>query len=1055
MSEIAADAREDRLEEAVFKYLQAVDRGEGPDREEWLKEYPDLRQELEEFFVDDRQLKTLAEPLCRDLPDLCGSRVGEYELEEVIGIGGMGIVFRARPVKGNFKIALKMLFGGTDTAWVQRFVRETELHSRLNHAHIVPVYFVGEHEGLPYFTMKLAEAGTLKNHLDRFGLARRNPKIVKGKGAKLKRWSRAMIRERAKRIARLMAHVAEAVHHAHQHSLLHRDLKPGNILIDGKEHPYVADFGLVMRIEEGGTGGIEGTPPYMAPEQARGTGALSTAVDVYGLGAVLYELLTGRPPFTGASTTEILEGVRTQEPARPSRLRPGVPHDLEAICLKCLHKNPQKRYSSARQVAGALNDFIEGKPPRGIRTPAWRRAAMWVLRKPGVAALAASLVLATSLALGTWAERYRTAVAARQHAENDLYRRSIPEAYRYLSGGYLDRAEEILDGCPTDLRHFEWRLLKRWCQADAVPLSGHADLILDIAFRPPGGGAVATAGKDGTVRLWDTRTGNELRTLERRKQPATSLAFSQDGRYLVTAGPDRVVRVWEFSPRGPTNVLQVKGEARVAITRDGRSIASAGQDHKVRVWDVRTGRTTHVLEYQGEVFSLAFSPDAGWLAAGGQSSGEKTQPLKVWHMPGGGESRDFPVALLSKDWIRALAFSPDGRHLIVATGSTARIWDIGGKKEAGFLPGYQRWATGLAFDETGRYLAGSFQTGTIRVWDRAHNNKVVFSARRATAGPITSVSLDPQGRRVAYPTGKEATVERWQVRGGIRSVTGHCLAFSPRGSHLALASGRSVEVQDLAAGGARRTLRGHTGRVTWMAFDPEDGNRLSTASEDGTVRLWDLNTGQEIQDGRQKHKGPVRCVAFGLGNLLASSTGKDGTVRVWHATTGQQIFVHQHGEAVRCLAFSPDGKHLATACQDWVVRVFDLATGAVRRQRDPNGLPVTCVAFSPDGRWLAAGSEDQTVRLWDMRAEMRPGTELRHDLGVLGLSFSPDGRRLATASQDGHVRLWDIATGQELLTLTRETLAATWVAFSPHRHHRLLAVLGADGRGELWEGAAE
>ncbi|HEV3447194.1 MAG TPA: serine/threonine-protein kinase, partial [Gemmataceae bacterium] len=399
MSQMAVDDRQDRFEEAIAAYLQAMDAGRPLDLKAWFAQYADLSTELEEFVADERQLEHLAGPI-RPVPEpVCSGPIGDYEILEVIGWGGMGIVFKARHTKGNFLVALKMILTGrqADPEQIERFVREIELHASLDHDHVVPIFHVGEHQGLPYFTMKLAEAGTLKSRLSKFQLA-----PVNLKEGKAKAWPRAMIMRRAKRIARLMAKVAEGVHYAHQHRLLHRDLKPGNILLHGKDHAYVADFGLVARVDEAGQAGrVEGTPPYMAPEQARGIASLSTAVDVYGLGAILYELLTGQPPFTGPSKRDVLERVRTQEPAAPSQLQPRVPRDLEGLCLKCLHKDPAKRYASARQVARALNWFVEGKPVPGVQTPPSRRVVKWIRRKPAIAALIGAFALATGLGVAT------------------------------------------------------------------------------------------------------------------------------------------------------------------------------------------------------------------------------------------------------------------------------------------------------------------------------------------------------------------------------------------------------------------------------------------------------------------------------------------------------------------------------------------------------------------------------------------------------------------------------------------------------------------------------
>src|SRR5262249_28121657 len=406
--------------------------------------------------------------------------------------------------------------------------------------------------------------------------------------------------QRAKRIARLMARVAEGVHYAHQHRLLHRDLKPANILLHGPDHPYVADFGLVMRVdEEGETGRVEGTPPYMAPEQARGVAALSKAVDIYGLGAVLYELLTGQPPFTGKSKREILEKVRTQQPVAPSVLQPRVPRDLEAICMKCLQKEPSNRYASARHLARALDCFVEGKPVPGARTSRRQRIVKWVRRKPALAGLIAALIGGMAIGVSAAISGYRSEVAARQKAERDLYISSLPEAERYLSSGHVDRAAEVLDQCPPGLRDFEWYLLRRWCQPDAIILPNRRGAITGIASNLADGRLIAIACADGTVTLWNAATGEQLSALEEHRKGTASLSSSQDGCYLAVAGKDGT-SVWDFTTDGYKKVLEVEGEL-AAVTKDGSKVATAGNDDKVRIYDRRSRLLTLSLAYDGQV----------------------------------------------------------------------------------------------------------------------------------------------------------------------------------------------------------------------------------------------------------------------------------------------------------------------------------------------------------------------------------------------------------------------------------------------------------------------
>src|SRR5262245_22467128 len=330
--------RDERLDAVAAEYLEAIERGERPQRAEWLARYPDLAPELDEFIADQERLQrwtspaqdplavaviakdpmaTLPNP--RNSPDQAAGRLADYDLLGEIARGGMGIVYRARQLNLNRIVALKMILAGpyASAAELYRFQMETEAAASLDHPHIMPIYEVGTHLGRPFFSMKLMEGGTLAEHLPRYA----------GNG---------------RAVAGLLIKVARAVHHAHQRGILHRDLKPANILLDSQGDPYVTDFGLCRRVEvESGmtqSGVIVGTPSYMSPEQAAGRKGLTTATDAYSLGAILYTLLTDRPPFRGNTPLETVRGVLEDEPSRPRLLRPQVDRDLETICLKCLDK---------------------------------------------------------------------------------------------------------------------------------------------------------------------------------------------------------------------------------------------------------------------------------------------------------------------------------------------------------------------------------------------------------------------------------------------------------------------------------------------------------------------------------------------------------------------------------------------------------------------------------------------------------------------------------------------------------------------------------------------
>ncbi len=383
----------DAIDELLGSFFESEDPTSDASRAQFLTRHPRYALQLQGFFADMDRMNRLTSPLRSStlfstpttnppVPALpAGMFLGDYELLEVLGEGGMGVVYRARQLSLNRSVAIKMIRTGriATASQVARFRNEAETVAVLDHPHVVPIYEVGEADGHLFYSMKLVEGGNLLQSLSRF---QAEPRAA----------------------ARVVADVANAVHHAHERGILHRDLKPSNVLLDSEFRPRVADFGLAkwMNVDSELTqsGFLVGTPSYMAPEQAaaeRDAGChVTTATDVYGLGAVLYAILTGKPPFEGETLLQTLEQVRSREPVPPRRLQPRVPCDLETICLKCLEKEPRRRYTSAQALAEDLERFLAGKPiaARPVRT--WEKSWKWARRKPAVAVL---LVISTLSAL--------------------------------------------------------------------------------------------------------------------------------------------------------------------------------------------------------------------------------------------------------------------------------------------------------------------------------------------------------------------------------------------------------------------------------------------------------------------------------------------------------------------------------------------------------------------------------------------------------------------------------------------------------------------------------
>ena len=542
---------------------------------------------------------------------------GDYELLEEIARGGMGVVYKARQTTLNRLVALKVMAAGklaSPTA-VERFHRETEAVALLEHPNIVPIYEVGEVDEVPYFSMKLVEGGNLGQALAGKPLPTRQA-------------------------AGLLCKVARAVHYGHQRGILHRDLKPANILLGADQEPYVTDFGLAKLAEREAsltlTMAVLGTPGYMAPEQAAGQSKhVTTAADVYSLGAILYELLTGRPPFRGDSELEILRRVREEEPERPVLINPGVDRDLQTVCLKCLEKEPHRRYASAEALAVELEHWLAGEPiaarPASTTEKVWR----WCRRKPALASLgAASVLLLMVLAVGATVAAIRIAAAhdaekqARFRAEQHLYVANMNLAQQAWAENNVGRVRQLLEETAAyPERGFEWRYLWAATRGDNfATFRGHSNVVTSVAVSPDGK-TVLSGSQDSTVRMWDLASGHCIAVLPRFGGALVySVAFSPDGKRFAVGTGDGVT-LWRTDTREKLLALGGGGSnARAGFSPVAKLLAFGTSTE----WSPRGGQSVTVVNYAtGKQVAhfpdggshAAFSPDGKLLALAGRSDG--------------------------------------------------------------------------------------------------------------------------------------------------------------------------------------------------------------------------------------------------------------------------------------------------------------------------------------------------------------------------------------------------------------------------------------------------
>jgi WD40 repeat protein/Tfp pilus assembly protein PilF len=920
-----------------------------------LEQEPARRKDVP-LTIDSAPAATLPEAPGGSPPPLAMPAIGDYDLLEEISHGGMGIVYRARQRSAGRLVALKMLLAGQFASphTLQRFRLEAQAAAQLQHPGIVPVYEVGEYDAgngqmRPFFTMKLFEGGLHR----RLGDFRDDPRAA----------------------ARLMLTVARAVHHAHQHGLLHRDLKPSNILLDTEGNAHVGDFGLAKRFDDSdpsgenssgsltATGQIVGTPEYMAPEQARAARNLTTAVDVYGLGAVLYALFTGRPPFLrGDDLLDTVRAVLEDEPVSPRQTNPRIDRDLETICLKCLHKDSARRYASAEELARDLERYLAGEPIQARPVGALERTAKWVRRRPAIAGLLAAMLLVALTGLGAFIWQYNDALEQKHNAQREAFekgailgekvealnREKIAADLARTRAGELEiekqraqtKGEEASQSEKRALLSLD-RLSRTLLTAQLVRAgalaAGDPDRALDLLENP----SICPPGlRDFSWGLYYHQCRRDRWLLPEQQSSLADIALSRDGKTLAMRDELGALTLWNL-PEGTLRVTlpgRWNLRTRLALSPDGKELFTAETLLTVKTdkprpasrplqrWDTTTGKEQETLWANQAIIGLSLTPDGQRLAAATMQP--LSEAVKVWERSGGAWKevrtlRDFVWAP------EALALSPDGQRLAVAT--------------------------------RGRNEGKNFDLTEIKLWD-------VKQGMAETTLPMT---------------------REWQKV--------HVLAFLPDGKTVLGAAHGVVDRWDATTGTPLEPLESAALPLISLALS-DDGKTLAGAGSNG-LAVWDLGLGR-LRTTFRTARGPV---AFLPGGKSLVSSSQDGSVRQWELipegglslldekTAGSDLLTRRFGAATR-VGFTPDGHQLLLATRGSTLTVREAASGKTRFTL-PGFLQTDRVAFSPDGAYLTvAGDANAKVRVHDARTGEDCGDLTRYFGPV---QFSPDGMTCA------------------------------------------------------------
>jgi WD40 repeat protein/serine/threonine protein kinase len=1019
------------------------------------------------------------------LPDVPG-----YEILGRLGRGGMGIVYKARHEKLNRIVAVKMILAGedADADKLARFHVEAEAVARLRHPNIVEIYDIGIANGMPYIVLEYLPGGSLKE------IFLQSP-------------------QPPRRCADLLATLAQAIHTAHLAGIVHRDLKPSNVLLAEDGSAKITDFGLAKRREAEGqtqTGQIMGTPEYMAPEQARGESkSVGPAADVYALGAILYEGLTGQPPCRGCSTMETLQKVLSDEPVPPRQLVAGIPPDLETVCLKALRKEASERYATAQEFADELDRFLHEEPVRARALSRLEHVSRWCRRKPtqaGLMAASIGLMLMVSLAiiLGFYQVQLRQeheetekALAAEREADQRekryLYLNDIYMADRLYQENQLLRARQLLENCAVNQRGWEWRYLDRITKADLVSLTGHTQSVHTLTLAPNQRWLVSGSG-DGSLVFWERATGKRLLEMPGDSGPVWGVTFSPDGRRLTSvAGSGRnagELIVWDLgrgSDLNPREVIRTRMNNRLG------QWAAVGYHPNKPVLAVATGARRGrpggllLLDAHGEEFrrwsgkpdhgcvTLAWSPDGHWLAASfvpAQRAGGKGEVVVV----------DPDKAQLvyrfeaNGGQTTTLAFSPDGRTLACGGGDNLiELRDACKFTLRKMCCGHAGPVTSLTFTSDGRLVSGSRDT-TVRIWDQQSGQEMFV--RRGHYGPVRCVAIEPTG--LIYSGSDDITIKAWRAENPQESEAHRlhkgaatAVAFSPDGSAL-ISVGLDGAVWRIDPTGVERPRLLHQEQrpLRQVGFLPQSqtifvaGGDDEPGRADGTIRLLDACEGQ-LSAELDTQLALVTSLSVSRDGRRLSVVGRtrqhDAVIQIWDMTSDPP---RSHvippellpGTAVSAQLYSDGNRLIAMLSQlnnflkpSYVLLDLSKAPRLIPGTRYPIGDPCFAV-FSKDESLMFLGGQDQGFN----KLKVSPSGLFNlarysgHAGAIRNGALSPDEKLFATASEDGTIRIWDREADRELLVLRGDSSPMNDVAFSSTGD--LLAAAQGSGTVRVWSG---
>jgi WD40 repeat protein/predicted Ser/Thr protein kinase len=1000
----------------------------------WRSEYRPADDFMAELYAG------VSAEIAAPLDDAALPEIPGYRVVRPIGSGGMGVVYEARDSRLDRTVALKVLHPSLGGESIRgRLRREAAALARLRHPNVIQIHEVGEAGGRAFLALEYVDGPNLNTAF-------------------------ATDPPAPRRAAAIVERLAKAIHAAHRAGIVHRDLKPSNILIDPEGEPKIADFGLAKLMDDAGegvtlSGQLVGTPGFAAPEQVSTAGeGVTASVDIYALGALLYDLLTGRPPFRSDSTLETLLRVLRDPPVPPSQVNPRVPKDLETICLACLHKNPARRYATAEALAEDLRRYLDGRPVKARPISPLGRAVRWVRRHPAAAALVSlALFFMGALAAGSawqWREAERRASvehAARTDAElrakAEAQARGVAEgriaelavdhglnlcSIGSVGPGLMALADAVANADPgSDSVRVARLNLDAWQHhvAGRRHTLAHPDAVTSVAFSNDGR-KVITGCMDGNARGFDAATGEPLGPAL--PHPAVfAAAFLPDGHSILTAGKDGTIHAWQFPAGSPLRQPVRHGSPIQAFALDpaGKAFATGGIDGMVRLWDAATGEPKlEPIEHGGPVLALAFSPDGRRLVTGSED-----RKARIWDTQTG-EAIGTPMghaAPVDKVSAGPLGMSAAGS----AWGFSSRLplTVLGAGRQGGFTT--TGTTSALTFDPNGKYMAIAVGEGDKPKGVSLYRIEgIQVNVRMLPFESVAKTLVASQSGRQLLVAGEGCHPVIWgeaterPVKIAFSETSDGPVALSQDGTQAATSrkdrrgQGWSVTLWDVPRC-AEGELNLRQGAVDRIDMGP---NGMALLSGGKRARLWNTATAKAVAPSWTAP--PIVACTWGAKPLAWVATGS--TLQGHDAATGDTATAPvEFQRAIRSVATSRDGRLAAVLTADEIVGV-ELATGAVI-SRIPSQEAVDAMDLSADGRILAFGRSDGAIQLWSMDDRQRIGELPGRESWVAKVAFSPDGTHLAVSSTDKSVAVWNVerrGTVGQPMTHSSTLLHTAWAA---------------------------